>query len=254
MLVAVVPIMGFCAHWPQAPRASGARTCRVISANVDGENLNAAAFMQLLSDEQPDVVACQEWPGVDVIGPVLARQGWNVRHERGLWIASMWPIVHTELIPSDENWRELAGIYDLQSPGGIVRVVNLHLETPRKGIEPAMHSRRLGELRQNLVRRRSESERVAGRVRQLSGPLVVLGDFNLPSDSRIFRQYWGDFDDAFESAGLGFGNTKFTRYWGIRIDHALTRQPDRFYKCRTGPDVGSDHIPLIADIELLGSR
>ena len=68
----------------------------------------------------------------------------------------------------------------------------------------------------------------------------------MPSDSTIFARHWSRYSDAFEEAGLGFGYTKFTRWHGIRIDHLLSDRGLSVVQCRVGPDVGSDHRPLIA--------
>ena len=100
-----------------------------------------------------------------------------------------------------------------------------------------------------LARRRRESEAARRRVDQAAGPRIVAGDFNLVETSAIYRTYWGDLSDAFAAAGLGFGNTKSTRLWGVRIDHILTDGSLRATACRVGQDLGSDHAPVIAEFE-----
>ena len=82
---------------------------------------------------------------------------------------------------------------------------------------------------------------------------LLLCDINLPGESAIFRSHWGQFTDAFSSAGLGLGHTKFTRWHGVRIDHILAGPGWRFRRCWVGPDVKSDHRPLIADVEWIGA-
>ena len=84
------------------------------------------------------------------------------------------------------------------------------------------------------------------------GPLLLAGDFNLPVESAIYGQYWAQFSNAFSAAGLGLGHTKFTRWHGVRIDHILAGPSWRFRRCWVGPDVKSDHRPLIADVEWVG--
>ncbi len=87
------------------------------------------------------------------------------------------------------------------------------------------------------------------------GAQIVAGDLNLPSDSPIFSAYWAAYWDAFGSVGLGFGYTEWPRLprlprlrFGIRIDHILSSPGWRPSRCWVGPDVGSDHRPLIADL------
>jgi endonuclease/exonuclease/phosphatase (EEP) superfamily protein YafD len=54
---------------------------------------------------------------------------------------------------------------------------------------------------------------------------LVAGDFNMPAESAIFRECWANRTDAFRAAGWGFGHTKFSRWWGTRIDHILAGPP-----------------------------
>ena len=55
---------------------------------------------------------------------------------------------------------------------------------------------------------------------------------------------------AFEDAGWGYGYTRPSRYPWFRIDHILASPEWVFTRCRVGPDVGSDHLPLIAEAVL----
>jgi endonuclease/exonuclease/phosphatase (EEP) superfamily protein YafD len=81
-------------------------------------------------------------------------------------------------------------------------------------------------------------------------PTIVAGDFNLPVESAIYRTHWGDLRNAFSRAGIGTGYTKHTRYWGVRIDHVLASGDIGTHRSFVGRDVGSDHLPLIADLVL----
>jgi endonuclease/exonuclease/phosphatase (EEP) superfamily protein YafD len=83
-------------------------------------------------------------------------------------------------------------------------------------------------------------------------PVIVAGDFNMPADSTIYREVWGRYLNAFSEKGTGYGRTVFESMRGIkvgvRIDHILAGNGLGIRVCETGPDVGSDHLPLIADI------
>ena len=85
-------------------------------------------------------------------------------------------------------------------------------------------------------------------VRESPHPVLVAGDFNLPVDSRIYGEAWSGFLNAFSTAGLGVGHSKYTRWIGVRIDHILTSPEWYVEACRVGPAVGSDHLPLLADL------
>ena len=83
-------------------------------------------------------------------------------------------------------------------------------------------------------------------------PKILAGDFNMPVESTIYRRYWSRYRNAFTWAGTGFGYSKQTEIrgyvYGTRIDHILTDGHWRALRCYLGPDLGSDHLPLVADL------
>jgi vancomycin resistance protein VanJ len=113
---------------------------------------------------------------------------------------------------------------------------------------------RVPVLRAHFARRWKQSRTTSDWVSQTPDPVLLTGDLNQPSDSAIFRRFWSRCPDAFSSSGLGFGHTKLTRWYGIRIDHILAGPGWRFRRCWIGPDIGSDHLPVIADVEPLDVR
>jgi len=85
------------------------------------------------------------------------------------------------------------------------------------------------------------------------GPLIVAGDFNLTPWSEYFRRAIVDAD--MHDAALGFG---LARSWpaqfapvGMRIDHCWLSPHWRSVAADIGPELGSDHLPLVADLQLL---
>jgi vancomycin resistance protein VanJ len=83
--------------------------------------------------------------------------------------------------------------------------------------------------------------------------VVVLGDFNTPTDSASYRESWSPFTNAFSAAGFGFGNTHFTEKTAIRIDHVLLGPGWTCRRAWVGPHVGWGHRPVVADIEAVGA-
>lgn len=250
-LVLVGPVMGFRVPWgrllgatPRGPRLR-IMTCNAQSGHADPERLGDA-----VTATDPDVLLGQEWSG----GPPLPSWWTRGRHERldgGLFISSRYPIRSAEvLVPRGADWRKLAVVYELETPEGPLFVVNIHLDTPREGIEAFLHAGfgGLEAIRINTDTRLAQSEAVALRIADLGGPLVIAGDFNMPTDSAIFRRAWSAYPDAFDAAGWGFGRSKFTGWHGIRIDHVLSGPGLAARRCWVGPDVGSDHRPVIADL------
>ncbi len=91
-----------------------------------------------------------------------------------------------------------------------------------------------------------------------SSPSLLVGDFNKTPFSLVYRQLRRHgLLDAFHEVGSGFGFTfpVFGRFLKlplpplVRIDYVWHTPDLRAIRCRTGPDGGSDHLPLQADFE-----
>ena len=173
----------------------------------------------------------------------------------GLIVASRFPVRDVETM----NLSELGGTGGamrcrLESSAGDLLVVNVHLDTPRSGIEPILKSVSYRELRPSIRLRDAGSAAMTAWLGDTPANCIVGGDFNMTCESVIFRRYWSRFDDAFGEAGLGLGHTKFTHWHGVRIDHVLHGSALRCTECRVGLDVGSDHVPVIAILEYVRTQ
>jgi endonuclease/exonuclease/phosphatase (EEP) superfamily protein YafD len=111
---------------------------------------------------------------------------------------------------------------------------------------------RRGLLESEMAQRSQASQDVQRWVSSLSLPVIVAGDFNMPVESSIYRRDWRGFSNAFSKVGIGYGWTERSTVKGIevgvRVDHVLTGAGLVPCACEAGPDVGSDHLPLLAAI------
>jgi endonuclease/exonuclease/phosphatase (EEP) superfamily protein YafD len=154
-------------------------------------------------------------------------------------------------------WRrgaQAAMRFEVQAPLGPFELLNVHFETVRGGVE-ALAARGLSGLPQfvsNRATARRDSARASERVRVRSRPLIIAGDFNLPVESMIYRDDWSSFSNAFSRCGRGIGNTKFTGFYGSRIDHLLTSAEWHCTDARVlRTPYGGDHRPLVVDLRFL---
>ena len=256
VLLALVGVLGFTVPSPRllAPPKPAA-SLRVLELNADGGGEDSPGYdhrrlADLVAVERPDVLLLAEWPAGDVPpgGP------WDVRQSADVAIASHTPIGRTATWSAGPLGGEGTSVAcRLTVAGRPLWCVGLHLETPRRGLEPILRrqpgaSRLLAE---STARRRRLSASAAAFVRDTAGgdDVLVGGDFNEVGDGVIFGDTWGDRPDAFAAAGWGFGWTKYQWGWGVRIDHVVVGGRWHARRCRVGPDVGSDHRPLIADID-----
>lgn len=285
-LVGVGPIMGghVSRHslFRPMPASPPAGTVRVLSYNTMGLSLMAERLPELLA-LRADFMAFQEC-GEPLFEALQRTRALSVVRLGSLCTASRWPILFTDSMPRRDLIRSASngttGSAMLQraavaTPHGTMFFVNLHLETARKGLSgylgeggfiPDNVDELLNEernerqvsnadrLESNVWMRERESERAAlWSVRgDKTVPVIVAGDFNLPAESTIYRRHWGGYTDAFAASGTGFG---FSKSEGlllhIRVDHILANTAGPTPAgAWTGPDYGSDHLPVIADLKL----
>jgi len=89
------------------------------------------------------------------------------------------------------------------------------------------------------------------------GPQILVGDFNMTPTSDAHRKVTEQFRDTFEEVGRGFGHTYPTTLtslgFGIslpllRIDYIFHSDQLVGRSAWAGPDGGSDHLPVLADL------
>jgi hypothetical protein len=185
-------------------------------------------------------------------------EGWHVQVDDDLYLASRYPIRRGEsfghdILPGKGNAQR----YELDTPAGVVSFFNIHITSPRPGLQTVVDhewSKVPAAVTVNMETRSRESDMISKRAAEIDGPLIVAGDFNLPEDSAIYRRDWSRYTDSHEAAGFGFGYTWHTQRFGaLRIDHILCNGYWRCLRSRVGPDVGSDHRPVVADLEWIAS-
>ncbi len=143
-------------------------------------------------------------------------------------------------------------------PGRTIGVCNIHLTSPHHGLTEVLDRHtfvnwsRRQRLEQLNEMRRCESRNLSAWIGELPQVDLLMGDFNQPVESRIYRQNWSDYRNAFSAAGFGVGYTRWVMLhnfqYGVRIDHILTTQGWTPKSCVIGRDIGSDHLPIVARV------
>jgi hypothetical protein len=232
-------------------RVSGTPALRIMTHNVGESHVTAAALDQLMKIEHVDIAALQECPFYDYD---MARLGWRFFYGGDLCLVSRYPFTVLDTRAPDNEWRNGGhgpNRFAIDTPTGRIQLLNVHLETIRSGLEALSADgwRGLVNFSRNRESAALESWTARERTRHDAEPLVVAGDFNLPVESAIYRTHWGDLRNGFSSCGLGFGYTKFTKVFGIRIDHVLISDQWRCVDARVlSSPYGGDHAPLIVEL------
>jgi endonuclease/exonuclease/phosphatase family metal-dependent hydrolase len=226
-------------------RASGAADIRLMTWNVGPNGVRVEELDDLMRRNRVDVAVLQECPYFDL---APRRFDWEFFYGGDLCLVSRFPFTVLDVADPDSFWEHSGRQpvrFRIESPAGSFQLLNLHLPTIREGLEGlAPHTGSAFDVNRADAWRQSASAR--DRVRKSAAPFIVAGDFNLPVESAIYRAFWGDLVNAFSICGRGFGHTKFTSMFGIRIDHILTSDG---WECTDAtvlpPADGGDHGPLV---------
>ena len=212
---------------------------RVLVVNVLRTNAEFARVRRLIADEQPDVIGLVE---------VDAR-----------WLRELAPALapYPSRIEAPRSDNFGVALYARGSLGGGVE--HLASDLPSIVAETAHGGARLGivlvhpfppmngELYDAQLR---HFDAVAGRVRAFAGPFLIMGDFNATPWSRAFVRLRGGTGTCDSRAGFGAQTSFPADGWLLRIpiDHVLVACSIGVRERRVGPPVGSDHLPVIADL------
>jgi endonuclease/exonuclease/phosphatase (EEP) superfamily protein YafD len=257
--------------WPEiavldrnaATAAAGAPTLHVLSFNLWYANSNPAATLDYLTNSGADLIGLVEAQAhlkeklaplrtvypyeVDCVGAadptceIMLLSKYPLRNARAGRIDGYFPYV----AQAEIDWN-----------GRSVGIVMTHFNRPfmalpagtlvRTGLaEPPPDWPDIPRMSQSL-----SAAHFAAYAPSLPADLIVMGDFNAPS--------WGaDLSALRQMTGLK-SSGRFLPTWPtwappllrVPIDHVYTRGSLRVISINTGPDVGSDHLPVEAEIGL----
>ena len=225
-------------------------TLKILSANVHSSNLDHASLLALIDREQPDVVLLMELtsPWIDALAPL--KTSYAVRQvvaddagNFGIGVWSRLPADDARLVvrqhraePSldDVAHAELTLLLN----GHRVRFVGVH---PLPPLVP-----RMSAARDDLLRA------ITDEVAADDAPTIVAGDLNATRYCRITRDLCSraGLRDAMLGVRFSWPTTMAGTVLGIRIDQVLCDDAWRVVESHAGPTVGSDHLPMVATLQL----
>lgn len=242
-VISAVPLFPYIMSEPVsvAIAATPDETFRLVSFNVWFRNPDMARTAEYIEKSQADAVVLLELTPqqAEMLVPLLpSYPHYHIEPSRmGAAVFTKWPMLSAESVPLSPGGAVAARLA-LDWHGTAVNVLGVHLNWP------------LGP--RNSRFRNQELAALVRFSKAQQGPLLVAGDFNLTPWSQYFT-------DALEESGLrdaahGFG---LARSWpaqfapaGIRIDHCLLSPQWHSVSTRIGPWLGSDHLPVVADLVL----
>ena len=232
-----------------APATEGA-PLRVVSANVLASNPTPRKVLDFVRGSNADLVVLvdaegERWHSVlaalGELYPYRAPDAW--REGAPVVLLSRWPVpVETVLhLPAAERPFVVAR---LAAPGATPLVVGVHPASPK----PAKP--------EDSRERNDQLHHMGATVEGVTGPVILAGDLNTSPWSPHFRDLLAQTGLRDAAAGRGWLPTWPVRLGpaGIPIDHVLVGGGVAVADLKRGPDVGSDHYPLVADLRVGGAR
>lgn len=219
----------------------------VMQINLCGEqNENYAAVIKCISEANPDVIGFSEIPArwLEYLKRHLNKYSHFVADTEygGIAVFSKLPFSQAR-IEHYGDWHRPRAIVKLEvgNAGNIDRqTVNLVCAHPSvPNIRPEL--------------RNGELELLADELQSLqkNHPTVLIGDLNCTPFSYYFARLLNRSGLVDSEQGFGFQPT-WSAFIGplVAIDHCLVSKNLTVRARRTGPKVGSDHLPVIVTVEV----
>lgn len=227
-----------------APNPSDADV-RLLHANLLVTNTDAGPLFALVEDVEPDLIVLQEFtPGwVQALQPIVSSYPYRVLEPRddpfGIALYSKYPLDAMTVIGSvplghpDIVATALVG-------GERLHIVSTHPMQP------------LGEV--NYGNRNLQLDSVADLAHRSPRPLIVVGDLNITMWSHHYQRL--EEVSGLGNARRGFGIAPTWPAWFfpglIPIDHVLVSDDLVVTDFAAGPNIGSDHRPIVVKFTFAG--
>lgn len=223
--------------------ASNSAPVKLMLANVLASNHDATRFIALVQEQQPDLIVMQEatpsW--LTLLDPIRSSYPYKLAEPRddafGIALYSKFPLDSTAIVESVPR-----GFPDLIATAMIgarrLNIISTHPMPPLREIDYGARNLQLDGVAQ-LASRTPE-------------PLLVIGDLNITMWSHHYRRF--EETSMLQNARRGFGVKPtwplFLLPAMIPIDQCLVSEGIVVTDFRTGPNIGSDHLPVIVSMHL----
>jgi endonuclease/exonuclease/phosphatase (EEP) superfamily protein YafD len=221
---------------------------KILFSNVWETNRNHQPILDLVRSEAPDIAVFVEvnarWrKQLDSLQDIFP---YSRDNKKGEVIYSKIDLKGTEIVEPDPSFIRTLILRNLQLQGKPFTLVVTHPSSPANLTEFAKRNKHLDDL--GLYLEKSPDN------------LIVVGDFNATPWSPYYRKFVDRSRLVNTREGLGLhptwttlGVRKFPLWsqplLSVPIDHIFTRAPNiHASSFHTGIDIGSDHLPIVAEI------
>ncbi|MES0880699.1 endonuclease/exonuclease/phosphatase family protein [Roseibium sp. SCP14] len=254
---------------PVAASSDEARPIKVVSINIEHLFLGDKVLQKFLASENPDIIVVQEalwW---------LQERRWQrlkkdedrsslysfpehriVGRLGGLVVFSRFPVLEETSITINAEFPDGAHVYydpdrellslTLDTGESPLRLLSVHPDSPRTRTRWFAKRRYMDEIDATLQKIRSEDP----------GQTLVIGDWNSAPWSGRFQRTLSEnnlktaYPDGWPQTTRFFFDYRLHWILGAPVDQFAISNDIRVGNVTLGPDFGSDHLPLIVEINL----
>lgn len=222
---------------------SEATRLRLMQANVLGSNRNYAALLGSVAAARPDILVLQEF--TDEWARQTSVLAADYQYSKavpkpggsGMAIFSRYPLEDVQVLSLDAS-THLALLARVNVAGTSVTMLCLHPPTPIRSDKFLNRNRQFAE--------------AAALIKAANGMRIIIGDLNTTMWSPYFNDLVRESGLRDARKGFGLNNTwplPLPPFLQLPIDHCLVSDDVVVKGVGTGRRTGSDHRPLIIDIE-----
>ncbi len=245
--------------WPPSARSRenrGGPLITVMSFNVLYSSQEYEAIAKSIHAASPDLVGLQELTpknaraiakALETEYPYSTLQ--TLEPGRSAGLLSRFPIQTAEwfsLPPLD-----IALHTTINLSGGRIHVFVVHLSANNLFDHPV--GKFVPLVIQRYGQRAAEVARLREEIADLAEPVLLMCDCNLTDTSEAYAHLEGFLNDSFREAGWGFGHTIYTPGAPVplqRLDYVWHSHDFVAVEAFVGQAGGSDHLPMVAKLEL----
>jgi len=234
-------------YLPQVPKENIAKqanhSLRLMQSNVFWLNSDYQILIDNVKKEQPDVLVLQEFTPQwsENISELVTLYPYRMHELRegsfGMGLFSKYPLTDS-LVFDEKNFGIVSFQTKLEFKKNKINIFAIHPPPPTNGLLYSLRDKEFKLLKERLT--------------LAKGSKIVIGDFNSSMWSPSYKKLIAS--SGMRNVRKGFGllpswptNLPIGR---IPIDHCLVSEELLVKNIQLGLDIGSDHYPIIVDLEL----
>ncbi len=217
---------------------------KIITFNMGGASSKELEL--LVKYMQPDILLLQEVANIQL--NKLFNDSYFSKCTTNLCILSKYAFKQEKTLDRKlfGSWGKFAAFYQIFTPNGALSLANVHFETPRSVLESLVYL----NFNQTLAVKTENNRELESSLLNLWAynrkNTLIVGDFNMLSDENLYSDNFSFLNNAIETKGFAFNNTKNTSWYGARIDHILYSNEFVISSVEVIDLVEGDHRPLMA--------